>query len=187
VAYAIELYFDEAAEQSVRAISHYLAEIGVLPDAAHGEARPRLKLAVYETLADDGWFLATLEEFAGVFPALDLSLSSVGMLPPLSDGTRGEGSTIFLGVTPTHALLEIHAALHGWFADYRGGLRPQYAASHWLPHCVVATGLSPEQVAFAMQCCTMLHLPITATARTLGFAEASPASQPLHEFAVWRL
>jgi len=73
MSFAIELYFDKAADAAVRHIWQAIVDIGVFP--------------------------------------------------------TNEG-VIFLGVTVTQKLQQIHAGFHAIFAEFTGDLRPYYQVNH---------------------------------------------------------
>jgi 2'-5' RNA ligase len=166
LAYAIEMYFDEATEATVRNMWQSIASAGLPSAMLTGGYRPHVTLAVYDTLRDDGWFASTLEVLAGVAPSVNLTLDSYGVFP------TDEGA-LFLGVTVTSALLELHATLHSWFADYQAGLRGYYAPDKWTPHCTLGMGLSFEQMGTAMRACAAQPIPLMTPVHAFGLVEVS--------------
>jgi 2'-5' RNA ligase len=169
LAYAIEMYFDEATEATVRGMWQSIAATGLPSAMLVGGYRPHVTLAVYDTLQDDGWFASTLEVLAGVAPPVSLTLDSYGVFPT-SEGV------LFLGVTVTEALLELHNTFHSWFTDYRDGLRGYYAPNRWTPHCTLGLGLTFEQMGAAMRACAAQTIPLVTPVTAFGLVEVSPTN-----------
>jgi 2'-5' RNA ligase len=166
LAYAVEMYFDVLTDSTVRGMWQSIATAGVPSPMLVGGYRPHVTLAVYDALKDDGWFASTLEVLAGVAPSIQLTLGSYGIFP------TAEG-VLFLGVTVTDALQELHSSFHAWFADYKVGLRGYYAPDHWIPHCTLGLGLSVAQMTAAIEACAGVALPLTAKVTSFGLVEVS--------------
>ncbi|MBX3084626.1 MAG: 2'-5' RNA ligase family protein [Anaerolineae bacterium] len=169
MAHAVEMYFDEATDSAVRGMWQSIAATGVPSAMLAGGYRPHVTLAVYDDLKDDGWFASTLEVLAGVAPPVSLTLSSYGIFP-------GAEGVLFLGVTVTDALCELHGTFHTWFTDYQSSSRAHYAPDQWVPHCTLALGLSLDEMAKALQACQGCPLPLTAQVTAFGLVEVSPIS-----------
>lgn len=132
MALAIEMFFDEDADGAVRAIWRDLAAAG-LPSLAvfgHARHRPHVSLAVFDSLGpadQDALRLVLSQAIARATPVLPLT--SVGTLP-------GAEWVLFLGVTMTAGLLDLHARAHARLAGPAGQAmaalpaRPLGAALH---------------------------------------------------------
>jgi 2'-5' RNA ligase superfamily len=164
--YAVEMYFDQTADATLRGLWQAMTHAGIRTGMIESGQRPHVTLAVYDTLVDDGWFLATLEEFAGVTAPLALTLGTIGIFPTSE-------AVLYLGVTMTGALYDLHTAYHTWFSDYKSGLRSYYAPNFWIPHSTIGYGLSLESMFAAIQCCAAFTFPITAHVQGLGLVEVT--------------
>ena len=178
MAYAVEMYFDILTDSTVRGMWQSIAASGVPSAMLLGGYRPHVTLAVYDELKDDGWFASTLEVLAGVAPPIHLTFNSFGVFPTAE-------WVLFLGVTVTDSLNQLHSSFHSWFADYRTGLRSYYAPDHWVPHCTLALGLSLDQMTTAIQSCAAVTLPLTARVLSFGLVEVSRTTyREIAEFAL---
>ena len=141
--YAIELYFDPAAERALRELIDQLPARGIR-SSRPAAARPHVSLAVWDRV-DVERTSAALGEFARECPTLRLHLASIGHFP-------GEEGVAFLAPIVTRELLELHAMLHRMPAVLAGTRREYYLPGRWVPHCTIAEGLAPEDI------CTTVEL-----------------------------
>lgn len=168
--FAIELYFDEVAEAAVRHIWQAIADAGFKSPMQDAGYRPHISLAVYDDDALDlDGLQQTLKSFVGTLPPFFVDLSNIGIFP------TNEG-IIFLGATVTQTLQRIHADFHAAFAEFAGDLRPYYQVNHWVPHCTLAYGLSPDEIAAILLLGWQAPLPLRAQACQIGIAQVSPMS-----------
>lgn len=166
--FAVELFFDTRAEKQIcdawKAIQN--AEISSsLLDAGY---RPHVSLGVCNRI-DSSAFEEELSSFAESVAPFPLTLSSVGIFP-------GMEGVIFLGVTVTEHLLDIHAAFHKIFKSHVQEQSEHYAVGKWVPHCTLAFGLSESQLVEAVAICRGIPLPIAAEVKEIGLTEVSPTS-----------
>ena len=168
MALAIEMFFDEDADAAVRAIWRDLAAAG-LPNLAvygHGQHRPHVSLAVCGSLSPDAVVpLQSMLSQAITEAGLVLPLTSLGTFP------GGEG-VLFLGVSVTAGLLDLHARAHAALAGQTAGRWPYYLPGYWVPHCTLAQGLDAESTAAAFR---LLHGfgPIEATVTSAGITDTT--------------
>ncbi len=130
--------------------------------------RPHVSLGVcngFESSAFEG----ELSTFAASVAPFSLSFSSIGIFP----GAQG---VIFLGVTVTNHLLDVHAAFHKIFKTHAQDQSEYYAVEKWVPHCTLAFGLSERQISGAVPICRGIPLPISAEVREIGLMKVSPTS-----------
>ena len=166
--FAVELRFDALAEERIRNAWNIIHEAGIGSSLLDAGYRPHISLGVCNRL-DPNAFEAELASFAAGVTPFGLSLSSVGVFP-------GAEGVVFLGVTVTGRLLEVHAAFHKIFKKRAREQSEHYAIGKWIPHCTLAFGLSERQIAEAVKICRKIHLPIFAEVREIGLVEASPNS-----------
>ena len=101
--FAIELFFDPAADAAVRTIWRALADASHSPTMLEIGSRPHVSLAVCGAL-DAQRFRPVLEAFARETP-LEFVLASVGAFP------TAEG-VVFLAPVVTRRLLNLHQTFH---------------------------------------------------------------------------
>ena len=101
--YAIELYFDPAAERALRELIDQLSTRGIR-SSRPAAARPHVSLAVFDRVNVER-VSASLGEFARGCSAMRLQLASIGRFP-------GDEGVVFLAPIVTRELLELHAVLH---------------------------------------------------------------------------
>lgn len=166
--YAVVLGFDEFSERRIRQAWSALDERGVASAATTYSAgyRPHVTLAIVETGEPDRLATAlrrTLSEVTG----MSLTLSAVGFF-------LTERSPVYLAVTPTRRLLELHDEVHrvigptGSWAYYRPG--------SWMPHCTLAMDVVCQTtVAEALEDTT---LPLLATVGSAHLSELPPLAPP---------
>lgn len=168
MALAIEMFFDEGAAATVRAIWRDLAAAGLpsLSIYGHGQHRPHVSLAVFERVSPDAMgALRSMLAPATAGARLALPLNSLGTFP-------GEEGVLFLGVAVTAGLLDLHARTHAALAGQTAGLWPHYRPGYWVPHCTLAQGLDAEGTAAAFR---LLHgfSPIAATVTSAGITDTT--------------
>ena len=96
-----------------------------------GALRPYLTFHVAEEY--DAGIEEPLNRIANLAPPFALETHGVGI-------TEGQQSIIYLHVTRTEALDEVHHVI--WHATHAlaRNIKPAYAAETWLPHIAIATG-----------------------------------------------
>lgn len=163
--YAIELYFDPAAERTLRELIDRLHVRGIRSTRPAG-ARPHVSLAVFD-LVDVERTSAALGEFARECPALRLHLASIGRFP-------GDEGVVFLAPIVTRELLELHAMLHRMPAVVAGTKREYYLPGRWVPHCTLAEGLQPDAVCKAVELAHAGGACRAVSIREIGLVQIGP-------------
>jgi len=150
VAHAVELELDEHAARKVLGLLAVLEAAGVAPiTTISPHVHPHV--SVRDALVG----VAT----AGLPP---VRLSSVGaFITP--------EPTVFLGVTPTAALLELNRRVHARLDTARLGAWPLYRPGIWVPHCTLA--MRPGDLARALAALRAAVLPIEASPVALRVVE----------------
>ena len=166
--FAVELRFDTLTEERIFDVWNAVHEAGISSSLLEAGYRPHLSLGVCNRL-DASAFGTELSTFAASVAPFRLSLSSVGIFP-------GAEGVVFLGVTVTEQLLNIHAAFHKFFEKHAQEQREYYIVGTWVPHCTIAFGLSERQIAQAVAVCRQISLPISAEITGVGLVEVSPTS-----------
>lgn len=163
--YAIVLYLDPAVEDGVRGVWEALAAAGVDSSMADGPIRPHITLAVSDHIEMAGLKEATAR-FTASRPPFRLTLSHIGLFP------TAEG-VLFYGVTLTHTLLEVHGEFSRIFARYARQPYAYYRAGAWVPHCTLATGLSPNHFGEAIAIARRPALPLYGSVHQMGLVNVA--------------
>lgn len=166
--FAVELFFDTHAEKQICDAWEAIQQAGISSSLLDAGYRPHVSLGVCSRI-DSSAFEAKLSTFAASLAPFSLTLSSVGVF-------HGVQGVIFLGVTVTEHLLDVHAAFHQIFKKHAQEQSDYYAVGKWVPHCTLAFSLSERQIAKAVAICRGIPLPITAGVKEIGLAEVSPTS-----------
>jgi 2'-5' RNA ligase len=159
MSFAVELYFDEAAEKTLREAWKAMADAGISTALLDGIQRPHVTLGVSDEISQT--FKNALALFAKEIAQFELSLSSVGAF------NTAEG-VIFLAPTPTRALLDLHKRFHAFFDEHAGKKWPLYLSGTWVPHCTLAFRLTPEQLRRGFDIAAEIKLPLTCRIIEIG-------------------
>lgn len=152
---ALELYLDTDATRRLRALWQALEAEGIptlasLQDSKH---RPHVSLAAASRLAPDA--VAAALGDAPVGRGLVLDLDFVGQFV---------GRVLWLGITPTAALLSRHQAVHDRLSAGGVEVWDQYRPGRWVPHCTVSLRVpNPLTGAAVRRCLEILPLRATVT------------------------
>ena len=166
--FAVELFFDTQTEKQIYDAWKAIQKAGISSSLLDAGNRPHVSLGVCNRI-DSSALELELSTFAASVAPFPLSLSSVGIF----SGVEG---VIFLGVTVTEHLLDVHAAFHKIFKTYAQEQSEYYAVGKWVPHCTLAFGSSERPIAEAMPICRSIPLPISAEVKEIGLTEVSPTS-----------
>ncbi len=127
--YAIELFFDEATEHQLTALTHAVADEGISSRFLQWKSRPHLTLACFNDV-DEADCIPKLQAFAKCHPAIPAYLGSVGMFTD----TRVIFATPVMQQGMYQLQRELHQALTGM--DTKGW--EWYLPDRWVPHCTLA-------------------------------------------------
>ena len=166
--FVVELYFDPSTEERIRGAWKIIDEAGVSDSMPKGGYRPHISLGVCDHLETDS-LAQELSTFAASITPFRLSFPNVGIF------STSEG-VVFLGVTVTGELLNVHAAFHKIFKKHAEDQREYYTVGTWVPHCTLAFGLSEEQIVEAVTVCRQIDLPISTEVKRIGMVRVSPTS-----------
>lgn len=172
MAYSVCLFLDPVSTETITGLWRRLAEMHVSESLFQAAFRPHVTLGIADRLELDPC-TQYLAEFANTHTAFPLNFSSLGLFPSRANGA------VFLGVTPSPQLLEIHIDFHLTFSVYGTGLRRYYFPGVWVPHCTLADGISCEAAPTAIEVCQATELPIRATAAGIGILEFPPGFELL--------
>ncbi len=172
MAYSVGIFLDPESSKTITDLWRKLAEMHVSESLFRAAFRPHVTLGIADRLQLEPC-TQYLAEFANTHAAFPLTFSSLGLFPSQSSGA------VFLGVTPSPQLLEIHIDFHLTFSVYGEGLRRYYFPGIWVPHCTLADGITCDVAPKALEVCQETLLPIRATAAGIGILEFPPGHELL--------
>ena len=152
--FVVELYFDPSTEEGIRDAWKAIDEAGISASMIKGGYRPHVSLGVCNHLETNP-LAQELSTFAASVAPFRLSFPNIGIF------STSEG-VVFLGVTVTEQLLNVHARFHKIFKKHAQEQREYYTVGSWTPHCTLAFGLSEHKIAESVKICRQIALP-TAT------------------------
>jgi len=161
VAHAVELELDAPAALKVTGLLAVLEAAGVETITnASPHVHPHVTVAVAAEAPPD----AVRDALVGVATAglPHVRLSSVGAFVTPE-------AVVFLGVTPTAALLELNRRVHARLDAARVTAWPLYRPSTWVPHCTLA--MRPVDLTAALSALRAAVLPIEAEPVALRIVE----------------
>jgi 2'-5' RNA ligase len=171
----LTLYFDSATERAIEGLWQLLADTGVSVPGIDGH-RPHITLAAYPTI-DPAQYQRLLAQFAPSQMAFPIRLHALGVFP--------EAGVVFLAPRVTAPLLALHSALLTSCAAL-GAAPLKYphnlGENSWMPHCTLARGETPAQVASIVATCIQRWQAIEAMAEGIGIL-VPPATVDLAQCA----
>ena len=166
--FVVELYFDPSTEECIRGAWNAIDEAGISDSMPKGGYRPHVSLGVCDYLETDS-LAQELSTFATSVTPFQLSFPNIGIF------STSEG-VVYLGVTLTEQLLNLHTAFHKIFKKYAEDQREYYTVGQWVPHCTLAFSLSEAQIVEAVILCRRIVLPTSTKVREIGVVEVSSTS-----------
>jgi len=161
--FAVEMFFDAAADERVREVWERIAKAGLPSRLLENGSTPHVSLGVCAEL-DPRAFAEELREFAAGEPRISARLVSVATF------ANREG-VVFFGVVATRDLLDLHARFDAMFDRAARGPWEYYRPGRWVPHCTLTTALDPAQVAAALRVCAETTLPMQVTLAEVAIVE----------------
>ena len=177
MAFAVSAWFDVNTENKVRDIWRILHESEVSSRFHTGPYRPHLTLGVYES-ADVEELVQQLGRYTQQRTAFPISLSSLGIFCGMPGDDSRVPRTLFLGVTVTRLLQELHADVHLLLGRLGSEPRPYYLPECWNPHCSLAVDLEATELVRAVDICQTTTLPICGQVDRIGIID-TPAEVEL--------
>ena len=164
--FVVELYFAPSTEEHIRDVWKAIDDAGISDSMPKGGYRPHVSLGVCDHLETDS-LAQELTTFAASITPFRLSFTNIGIF------STSEG-VVYLGVTVTEQLLNLHTAFHKIFKKYAEEQREYYTVGRWVPHCTLAFGLSEHQIAETVTICRQIDLPVFTEVKEIGLVEVSP-------------
>ena len=125
-----------------------------------------VSLAVYDRL-DVAAMIPSLQRFAGLQPACDIQLSSLGLFP-------GPPAVLFAAPVVSAELLELHGRFHHAAASFVPHCWPHYLPGDWVPHVTLGEGMRPALVPAAIDNAIAAWQPRTAVLHRLSLVRFHP-------------
>lgn len=164
--FVAELYFDPSTEACIHGAWKAIDEAGISDSMPKGGYRPHISLGVCNHIELNA-FAQELSTFAASVAPFRLSFPNIGIF------STSEG-VVFLGVTVTEQLLNVHTRFHEIFKKHAQEQREYYTVGNWTPHCTLAFGLSEHQIAEAVTVCRQIDLPVSPEVKGIGLVDVSP-------------
>ncbi len=173
--FAVELYFDNKTEKSVRDLRQTLFEEGISPTLSGLGDRPHISLAVFSNVDPDG-LTALTKAYADQIEPFNFQLSAVGTFPT-------DENVLFLTPAPTRQLLLCHQNFHDQLAESKFSSSPYYMPANWVPHCTVEMNIPAEQLPKAVDVCKKAFKPLRGQFQEIGVIEF----RPVKHLATWSI
>ena len=159
------LFFDELGDSLVRNIWQAFSDHNISESMIEKQISPHLTLGKipYEKQKD---FSKALETFAKDLSPIPVNMPHYGIF-------TSPAIVIFLGVTVTDNLYNLHRKFYQQFKDYLE-LESLYSPSFWIPHVTLAHDLQPEQISRAIASCQHVTLPIMTQVNRIALVESDP-------------
>jgi hypothetical protein len=165
------LLFDAETEATILEAWTALADAGVSRSMLAPGIRPHLTLSV----GADFDVERANEDLASV--ARDLAPFRIG-LPSL--GVFADTGVIYLGVTPSATLLQVHRRVDAVCEGAARSLHDWYRPDGWVPHVSLAGGLDADGLAAAVRLLAEPPLKLSARAEVLALIEGDETGWTEH-------
>ena len=170
MAYGVSGWFDVATEARVRSVWGALHAEGLCSVLHEGPYRPHVTFGVYEEM-DIEALRSELGAFAGGVAPLECKLAYAGLF-------NNEPPVLFLAMTLSPAVLNLHFEIHGRMAKHGAGAKPYYLPGRWNPHCTLSPAIDKGTLPKAWALVQKAELPIVGRIDRLGLVD-TPAEVEL--------
>ena len=126
--------FDEAAENKLNNLRTQLFDAGCMKEIS--PYPPHITIAAYEGVELDT-LLQWTDEFTKKYAALEILMSSLGVLPP--GGEHTETAVLFASPSPSKALIDFYYAFHENLDEFCGNIGWMYSAKSIHPYAIHST------------------------------------------------
>jgi 2'-5' RNA ligase len=140
MAQALEFLFDDDADHAVRALWSSLEAAGIpsLATRTHGRHRPHVTFALAGSIPT-----ATRDALRTDLARLAIPRLWLSTLAAFSSADQ----VLMLAAVVDTELLAVHSAVHDVLAGRVKAPSAYYLSGSWVPHCTLAQGLLPPEVA----------------------------------------
>jgi len=170
LAIAVSLWFDKNSEAMIRSIWEELHHKQLASFLWTGNFRPHVTLAIYDKLDVTG-FKASLSKYLLNVPTFQITLPSIGLFSAPPGELSVSGNAVFLSVTPTSQLLEIHNQIHSLLSNFGRDPRQYYLPGKWNPHSTIAREISLDSIPKIISFCQGISLPIRPVVNRIGIID----------------
>ena len=164
--FAVEVYFDQKTEKSLRDLRKVLTDAGVRPVLDEIGDRPHISLAVFSQV-DVDVLLEELEKFAGETRQMPITLSAIGAFATAD-------AVLFLTPAITQELMDVHWDFHQMLADQKMYPHAYYQPDRWVPHSTVAQNVQEGMVGSAFDVLRKSFKPISGQLVEMGLVRFRP-------------
>ncbi len=168
MSYVFELIFDPVTERAIRHIWQAISDAGYFSAQDADGYRPHISLAVYET--DDFPIEAChrrAKMLARQLAAFPVNFSHIGIF-------FQPAHILFLGVTPSQALLQRHRDILELCQAHQQELRPYYQPDLWTPHVTLSFNLNARLMLEILETGVMQRHPATGRVQALHLVQVAP-------------
>ena len=164
--FAVEMYFDEKTEKSLRDLRKILTDAGVKPVLDEIGDRPHISLAVFSQV-DVDVLLEEVEGFAKETRPLPLTLGAIGAFATAD-------AVLFLTPAITQDLMDVHWDFHQLLGDLKMHPHAYYQPDRWVPHSTVAQNVEEGMVGKAFDVMRKSFKPISGKLVEMGLVRFRP-------------
>lgn len=164
--YAVNLYFNQQAEDMIRDIWDELETLGSGICMSCSNGRPHITLAIYDNFSLE-MARERLRELAGEITSFKLRLLQIGIFP------HNKGA-IFLAPNLIDELFIIHRQLHQLFRDYEEQGSDYYKPQAWYPHCTLSLETPFDEIPKVLGHILKIFSPIEVTIESIGIVSLEP-------------
>lgn len=171
--YAVMVYFEDAADQTISSWISALTELGLNDRFSTIGMKPHLTLAEFD-VTDLGELEKLLARFAAGTSPVKLKFSSLGIFP-------GTEAVLFLTPVVSEEIVELHFSLNKSLETCCEQFSPLYTEESWIAHCTLALDYNEDEVSLAYRYLAENFNPIETQAVSLVLYGCCP----YHEMAVF--
>lgn len=167
---AIELFFDQDSDATIRRIWADLAAAGLPSTMLESRAsRPHISILASRN-SDTAAVAATLADLAAVTQPFEAQLDAVGFF------NSPEG-VAFLSVTPNQMLLKLHQECFERCGHAMGALWEHYLPGKLAYHCTLTQGLKPDQASRVLELACRQKFPVRVKILKIGLMSFPPIEE----------
>lgn len=163
--FAIKCYFTPESAKPIYEIWDHLAKLGLASFLKDSQSRPGITLGLWEN-ASDAHLREALAGFRETPPPIEFY--GLGSFPT-------DPAQVFLGATPSAALLTFHKKFHET-VRIPGGSH-YYQPGSWVPHSTLALRCERGKVGKIMEACLSFPCRFEARISSIGIVETGTARQ----------
>lgn len=173
------VYFDEDTDAAIRRLWQVIEDAGLLSTIPALNYPPHLTLAACDDMDFDG-LRARLPPFVASHPPMVVQFSGLGFF-------HGRIPVVYLTVTVTHALLDLHSSFDQTARPYLLNPNSYYWPDTWVPHITLAQEFPPETTGAIVNALLRRPLPKIGLLRELALVDFPPEQSGLRELFTTRL